>query len=193
MLPKSPDTPLSLGMNTRKSRAEHDCLYPNFLRDGAEYAGAEQHWVRLWHAFDPQLRSQKGWQQPWFEPLPPSVGEGNPIFSAVSPFLHRGIRIIQHAPTTNELEVQAWLDTYGGAFSDPNSIRELVISCTLSDAVSSAVIALMEPWVKGDSLNGSELHLAAEADSSEIFQSLRDTVPVVSVSQDGGSSCPKAN
>jgi hypothetical protein len=168
-------------------------LYANFLRDAAEYTYSEQHWIRLWDTVDPQSRAQKGWQQPWFEPLPPSLGEGNPMFSAVSPLLHRGIRIIQHAPTANDLEMQAWLDHFGGIFNDPDSIEELVISCALSDAASSAVLALIKPWVNGEPLEGLASDLAAGTDSDGTFRSSQNTISVVSVSPDGGSPCPKAN
>jgi hypothetical protein len=126
-----------------------DHLYPNFLHDSSEYALSERYWSKLWEEVDPPARIAKGWIQPWFEPLPSSLGEGNPIFSAVSRVLRRGIRVIQHEPTDSGVEIQAWLDTFGGGPGDPDKIEELVISCALSNAASDVARSLMEPWVSG--------------------------------------------
>jgi hypothetical protein len=131
-------------------------LYSNFLSDDREYRLSEEHWVRLWEQVDPPGRARFGWHQPWFQPLPRSLGEGNPIFSAVSPMLRRGIRVIQHAPTEPGLEIQAWPDCFGGSSSDPDRIEELVISCALSDQASEVVLSLMEPWVKGEPFDFDE-------------------------------------
>src|SRR5438552_1482135 len=111
-------------------------LYPDFLRDTAKYALSEGHWVDLWQRVDRQSRALYAWRQPWFEPLPSSLSQGNPIFSAVSPVLRRGIRVIQHEPTEPGLEIQAWPDSFGGNHDDPDRIEELVISCALSDVAS---------------------------------------------------------
>jgi hypothetical protein len=143
-------------------------LYPNFLHDETVYAQVERYWVDLWEKIDPTIR--EGWQQPWFQPLPPSISEGNPIFSAVSPRLKRGIRILQSEPAEKGLELVAYPDTFGGSIFDPNAIHELVISCALSDAVARISRSLMIPWVKGKAIsfdlheagllssNGSRIH-----------------------------------
>jgi hypothetical protein len=125
-------------------------LHSNFLRDPKEYALSEEHWVRLWQQVEPQSRLLYRWRHPWFQPLPPSLSEGNPIFTAVSPILRRGIRVIQHEPTESDLEFQAWLDFFGGDSPDPDRIEELVMSCALSDPACQVALSLMEPWVKGE-------------------------------------------
>jgi hypothetical protein len=132
-------------------------LYANFLNDPREYALSEQHWINLWNQLEPHCRTDKGWHQPWFEPLPPSLGAGNPIFTAVSPVLRRGIRVIQHQPTETSLEIQAWLDFFGGSSDDVDRIEEIVISCALSDSASRAALSLMKPWVSGDTLSFDSL------------------------------------
>jgi hypothetical protein len=124
--------------------------FENFLFDDREYRLSEEHWVRLWEHVDPPSRERFGWRQPWFQPLSRDLGEGNPIFSACSPMLRRGIRVIQHAPTESGLEVQMWTDFFGGSSSDADRIEELVISCALSDLASDVVLTLREPWVKGE-------------------------------------------
>jgi hypothetical protein len=132
-------------------------LYPNFLHDESIYAQVEQFWIDLWGKIDPAIRD--GWQQPWFQPLPPSISEGNPIFSAVSPFLKRGIRILQSEPVEKGLEFVAYPDTFGGSTFDPNAIHELVISCALSDAAARIGLSLITRWVEGKAVS-FELHEA---------------------------------
>jgi len=128
-------------------------IYASFLRDTTEYALSERHWNELWHGVEPHGRMVYGWQSPWFQPLPPALGEGNPIFSAVSQELRRGIRIIQHEPTGPVLEIQVWTDYFGGRYCDPDSIEEIVISCALSDSASRVALSLMEPWIRGEAIS----------------------------------------
>jgi hypothetical protein len=126
-------------------------LYPNFLHDESVYADVEQFWINLWEGIDATVRN--GWQTPWFEPLPPSISEGNPIFSAVAPSQRRGIRILQSEPMEKGLEFVAYADTFGGSIFDPNSIHELVISCALSDAAARLAHSLIIVWVEGKALS----------------------------------------
>jgi hypothetical protein len=121
-----------------------------FLADDAIYAHSEKFWHQLWVRVDASARDRLGWVQPWFQPLPRELAEGNPIFTAVSRQLQRGIRVIQHEPTKDEVEIQAWLDSFGGDH-DSTSISELVISCALSDLSSEVALGLMVPWVQGES------------------------------------------
>ncbi len=127
-------------------------LFPDFLQDEAVYARVERFWIDLWQGIDPDVRARQGWCHPWFEPLPPSISEGNPIFSAVSPFLRRGVRILQYEPTEKGVEFFAYPDTFGGTIYDPDAIHELVISCALSDAAASLAMSHIRPWVANESI-----------------------------------------
>jgi hypothetical protein len=124
-------------------------LFSSFLEDESVYFEAERFWVDLWEQIDAKTRDRHGWKQPWFQPLPPSIGEGNPIFSAVSLLERRGIRIIQSVPVEQGLEFVAYPDTFGGPISDPNAINELVISCALSDEAARVALSKMVDWVEG--------------------------------------------
>jgi len=124
-----------------------------FLSDAAVYAHSEEFWRQLWNRVDESARNNFGWVQPWFQPLPRELAEGNPIFSAVSSQLCRGIRVIQHEPTKNEVEILAWLDSFGGGSHDSARIEELVISCALSDLSAEIASGLMLPWVQGKSVS----------------------------------------
>jgi hypothetical protein len=130
-----------------------DHLYSDFLKDPKQYSLSEDYWQRLWQNISYQDRSRYGWQQPWFQPLPRELGQGNPIFSAFSPLLRRGIRVIQHEPTCQTMEIQAWPDSFGGPITNPESIKELVIACALSDLAGGVVMEMMQRWVANRSIS----------------------------------------
>ena len=122
-------------------------FFSRFLHDEAEYRASERFWLDLWNQIDSRDRFGYGWKAPWFEPLPPDLSEGNPIFSAVSVELRRGIRIIQDEPKEGGLELVAYPDTFDGPIHDPRSIKELVVSCALSDVAARVALEFMRPWV----------------------------------------------
>jgi len=130
-------------------------LHSDFLQTDDAYGRAEQFWIELWNKVDPLFRSIYGWRSPWFQPLPRELSEGNPIFSAVSDRLRRGIRVIQYEPTELGPEILAYPDTFGGPASDPSSISELVISCAISDVVETSAFELIQRWVSGEPIEFS--------------------------------------
>jgi len=127
-------------------------IYPNFLEDVQEYKASVRHWEELWRQVGKCELEKYQWTYPWISTGSPDILDGNPIFSAFSPVLLRGIRIIQHEPTSSKLEIQAWPDYVGGDIADPASIRELAISCALSSETARIALDLMRPWVAGSSV-----------------------------------------
>lgn len=127
-------------------------LFPHFLEDAEQYEFSERYWRDLWDRLAPVHREQFLWKSPWMGTGSPDIKDGNPIFSAFSPTLRRGIRVIQEEPIGSELDIRAWLDTFGGDITDPDRIHELVISCALSDAAASIARRLMELWISGQTL-----------------------------------------
>ena len=137
-------------------------LYPHFLGDPAEYASSAQFWVGLWNQIERFHRDGFGWSYPWLETGSPSMKDGNPIFSARSGVLRRGVRIVQLEPLGPGLDFQVWLDTFGGDITNPRSINELVIACVLSDEASRIAFGLISQWIQGlpvsiDYVNGHYL------------------------------------
>ncbi len=127
--------------------------FAKFLKDPSQYARAVDYWVQLWERVDPPRRLVDGWEHPWFSTR---LGDGsldmdgNPIFSAFSPSLRKGIRIIQDVPTRDDtVELDCWQDTFGGSCTDPEAIRELVIACALSDEAGDLALQMMRDWVEG--------------------------------------------
>jgi hypothetical protein len=116
-------------------------LFPRFLDDPEEYTKATDYWRQLWEHVHFRART---WRQPW---LADALRDGNPMFSAVSDQMRKGVRVIQHPPSRAGTEFVVWLDTFGGSLTDPDSISELVISCALSDSTAIRAIEVMNSWV----------------------------------------------
>ena len=108
-------------------------LFPNFLKHDEEYEASVRFWINPWDRVDEFNRKSFGWTYPWVGTGSPLIKDGNPIFSAISPGLRRGVRIIQAEPIDSELDIQVWLDRFGGDVTDPTSVHELVIACVLSE------------------------------------------------------------
>jgi len=126
--------------------------FARFLEDPVEYHRALDHWTRLWERVDAFRRNDDGWTSPWLcaRLADGSLDmDGNPIFTAFSPSLRKGLRIIQEQPTSERIEFQLWFDTFGGPLTDSESIRELVILCELSDETSDLSLQAMRDWVNG--------------------------------------------
>jgi hypothetical protein len=121
-------------------------LCKTFLADAAEYEAAQARWRRLWEKLLAAEKSEAEWKEPWFVAEfvnGAALRDGNPIFSAIAPALRRGVRIIQHEPTTDHLELEYWLDTFQG----DEAIAELVISCALSDQAEQRAAELIRCWI----------------------------------------------
>lgn len=120
-----------------------------FLDNPCEYQKAVAYWRDLWTRVDPSKRAQQGWVEPWLTTGAPTILDGNPIFSAYSPKLRKGIRVVQYQPESPDMECDYWLDTYGGEITDPQSINELVITCALSEESAMLARHLIESWISG--------------------------------------------
>src|SRR5881396_1945353 len=99
-------------------------LYSNFLSDPREYARAEKFWQDLWEDLI-RAAGVTEWESPW---LGAPLRDGNPIFSAISHSRGRGVHVIQHAPTSEDVELVWWLDKFGEERID-QIVYQLVISC----------------------------------------------------------------
>lgn len=121
-------------------------LFAHFLTNSAEYSQAQAEWAKLWESIPD--RDEYGWRSGWFELQ--QANDGNPIFTAISDANQKAIRVIQYEPTSNDVEIDCWLDTFGGPVIDPSSIRELVIACALSDESKQIAHELMAAWVVGE-------------------------------------------
>jgi hypothetical protein len=115
----------------------------DFLTDPAQYRHAEQYWKELWRRLVNRAGVAEKWQSPW---LGAPLRDGNPMFSAVSVEQHRGVHVIQHAPTVDDTELVWWIDRFGEEGID-EVVDQLVISCALSVEAAEQVRELMWSWV----------------------------------------------
>lgn len=133
--------------------------FPRFLDDPKEYQQAETLWRERWSDLLRRLGQEWLWQSPWlstsFADGSPSQ-DGNPIFSAVSPRLRRGVRVIQIEPSDKPRELYAWTDTFGEGEREP--IKELVLTCVLTDQTLLDAVDLMKRWLTDEEADFSEEH-----------------------------------
>jgi hypothetical protein len=115
----------------------------DFLTDPKQYRQAEQYWEDLWKRLLSRAGVAEKWQHPW---LGAPLRDGNPMFSAVSAELHRGVHVIQHAPTSEDVELVWWLDQFGEEGID-EVVDQLVISCALSSEAAERASELIWSWV----------------------------------------------
>jgi hypothetical protein len=128
-------------------------LFPQFLIDPQQYGLSERFWVDLWDQIAPFERARYEWSRPWLGTGSSDIRDGNPIFSAYSPVLGRGVRVIQEEPIGCELDIRVWLDTFGGDIVETDRTHELVISCALSAVASEIARSLISSWVQGHSIS----------------------------------------
>lgn len=125
-----------------------DLLFANFLNDEAEYKRSEAIWRERWIALVRDMGQEEAWRTPWLN-TGVSYGsffrDGNPIFSAVSPARHLGVRIIQADPEIYPTHFNTWTDTF--AEGEPEAIKELVIHCVLSEQALSAAEVAIKRWL----------------------------------------------
>ncbi len=123
-------------------------LYPSFLDDAGEYAKAESLWRKHWNDLVRHAGQESLWQTPWL-----STGfangtpcrDGNPIFSAVSPSRRLGVRVIQVEPSDYPRVFEVWTDTF--ARDELEAVKELVITCALTDQTLQDAVDLMKKWI----------------------------------------------
>jgi hypothetical protein len=132
-------------------------LFPNFLSDPDEYAQAEALWNARWTERRDCARDRDEWKSPWlgtaFADGTP-LGDGNPIFSAVSPSRRRGIRVIQREPSADPRDLCFWMDTFDK--DGPEKIDELVISCALTRETLFDAMDMMSPWMDEGKIDFSD-------------------------------------
>ena len=128
-------------------------LYERFLEDPEHYEQSEQYWRRLWAEVVSDAGGWHTWLTPWMGTGAPHIKDGNPIFSAISPVLRRGVRVIQLEPYEPGLDFQVWFEDTEPNPLDPENVHELVIACVLSDLAGAYARNVLEPWVGGSPIS----------------------------------------
>ena len=124
----------------------------DFLEDEQQYRHAEGFWRELWERLVREAGVTEHWQSPW---LGAPLRDGDPIFSAVATALGRGVHIIQHEPTRDEMELVWWVDRFGEEGVDA-MIDQLVISCALSVEAAARAYQLISSWVSRGTVEAAD-------------------------------------
>jgi hypothetical protein len=159
-------------------------LYAQFLENRSQYADAVAFWTRLWEQVDAVQQDRFEWRQPWLFSGWDEHDEfmdGNPIFSAWTPRERKGIRILQYAPTSEDLEFDFWLDMFGGRLEERESVQTLVISCALSEEAARRAIELMNAWVRRGEISIVYPELPVREDNAEFRYT--DPLPLIQVEE----------
>ncbi|MGH2732252.1 MAG: hypothetical protein ACRDJG_04835 [Actinomycetota bacterium] len=124
-------------------------LYEHFLENPDEYRASENYWANLARDVARDLQVEE-WR-PWWIPRSYADGtpfehDGNPIFDARSERLGRAFTVIQHAPTSNEIEIAAWLKHYPEEYVELPRY-ELVINLSLSEESAAKAEELLRKWM----------------------------------------------
>ena len=122
-------------------------LHADFLESSRPYEQARSFWRSLLE--EAQMRHDVRWQIPWLNELPAELQDGNPIFTAWSPLLRRGLRVIQRRPSVELPDLGYWLDVFGGGLHEPGAVEELVLNCSPSVELVPQLQALMSSWISG--------------------------------------------
>jgi len=123
-------------------------LFPNFLNDAHEYQQAESLWQTQWEELVRHVGQEWLWETPWLKTdfaNGTPCRDGNPIFSAISRSKGLGVRIIQVEPGDKQRELYVWTNVF--AKGDPEEIKELVISCSLTQETLLDAVDLMKRWL----------------------------------------------
>jgi hypothetical protein len=132
-----------------KERAMVSHLVRNLLTSPGGYGAAQMFWSDLWNdVMDGPGVVRGEWEQPWVANRLANGSElrdGNPIFSAFSSGLRRALRVIQHEPEEQGLELVWWLDS--STRDDGSNVEELVISCAMSEEAELLARSLIKSWV----------------------------------------------
>jgi hypothetical protein len=122
-------------------------LFASFLKNARKYEQAELLWQSRWRDLVDALGQQPLWESPWHDTRfadGTPCRDGNPIFSAVNRKRRLGIRVIQFEPGNDPGEISHWTDEFG---QGRLAIKELVVSCALSEETLRQAMDLMRQWL----------------------------------------------
>lgn len=126
--------------------------FPKFLKDASVYDDTWKFWAETWKQLMRRTDQNMLWETPWFGAGIPGGNpdrDGNPIFSAVCQSTGIGIRVIQfEREATDDIELDWWIGYSCENAGDPGAIRELVISCILTDNTLRTIRSWMSSWIK---------------------------------------------
>lgn len=138
-------------------------IFPGFLGSPSKYDEVMRFWDERWAKLLTRTFRSKFWKSPWLgggpTTLPPDR-DGNPIFTAVCPSKALGVRIVQYErEAPDDLAFDWWIDYAGGSPGELGTIRELVISCILTQWSLSKIEEYLKMWVSKGQIEETDFDL----------------------------------
>lgn len=133
-----------------------DFLFPNFLADPEQYRLTEEFWLKIWEELIRDVGQFRLWKVPFYTTTfnaGQPCRDGNPISSAVDSIRRLGVRIIQFEPAGGVGEIASWVNAF--AKGEPEEIKELVISCSLTNDTLPIARDLIRQWITAGRINGN--------------------------------------
>ena len=128
-------------------------VHADFLESGPAYEEARRFWRSLWE--EAQSPHASDWQTPWLAEPVAALQDGNPIFTAWSPPLRRGVRIVQRPASRDVPDLGYWLDMFGGDGHEPDAVEELVVNCSPAVELVPRLRSLLSRWMSGAPVSAS--------------------------------------
>jgi len=142
-------------------------LYPDFLKDPAQYQLAERYWRDMVEDIATDHRQRGEWQPflvRFFRNGTPMPRDGNPIYDARSERLLRALQIIQWPPDSRDhAAISAWLDSFDhSADGGTGPTDELFINLVLSKESAVRARELIERWMSPET-SFEEMEMVAKS------------------------------
>ncbi len=121
-------------------------IFPDFLVDASSYKEARAFWEK-------QMDAALSDNQYLWEPFYTDATDGNPLFSAYVPALHKLVRIIAFLPESDDILFMAYLDQWPGTFpegvqpSQASAVPELVIDLAMTESTLREAKKLLYLWL----------------------------------------------
>jgi len=117
-------------------------LFEGFLDDSGTYRAAQVYWERLFLSSLPHIFIEKELKIQYANN---EDNDGNPIFSATCLPLELAVRVIQQpVGDADDLDLDCWIDSV--SLKPGVEIKELVISCCLSEENQPDVKRILRNW-----------------------------------------------
>lgn len=135
--------------------------FADYLSNDKSYSACVRFWSRLIRRAAQSAGQTDAWSR-WADKYADGTSfprDGNPIYAARSEELNRGLRVMQHPPATDSVEIVAWIKDYPAGYEVPES--ELVINLSLSEESAHRAEVLIRLWSMNEILrDGVEAMIA---------------------------------
>jgi hypothetical protein len=132
-------------------------LFPDFIENPESYRASELMWERTVEDLAASMNQERQWKK-W---IPRNFADGslieqdgNPIYDARNDSLNRAVRIIQHPPVGDDVEIVGWVSDFDAEY-DRFPKHELVLNLSLSEESLAVAREILRRWMSPDTTSES--------------------------------------